>query len=193
MKFIESLFLGIIAALGALFVEIAINTLVIGENLSPLHLAHPSLEGIGLMFLLPIIIEEFFKFLIIKKRLEYFSLGRALIINSMILGLGFGLVEISLIYLWGQANSRASQSILEILALHTLTAGMIGYLLSQLNPKKITTAIKVIFVSALIHLAYNFLVFYRNDILNFAILGLLSIVAIFLMANIILFDKKLAQ
>jgi hypothetical protein len=193
MKFIESLFLGIIAALGALFMEIAINALVIGENLSLLQPTHPSLEGIGLMFLFPIIIEEFFKFIIIKKRLEYFSLGRALIINSMILGIGFGLVEISLIYLWGQSDPKVSRSIIEIVVLHTLTAGMIGYLFSQLNPKKITTGIKVILASSLIHLAYNVLVFYRNDILNLVILGLLSILTIFLTVNIILFDRKLAQ
>jgi hypothetical protein len=193
MKFIESLFLGIIAALGALVIEVAISILGIDKISFSLNLPWNNINDFSYLIALTAIIEEFVKFIMIVKRIETYSLGRMLVINSLILGAGFGLVEIGLVYFNSPRDPGSFQSMIEIFSLHTLTAGMIGLLLSRLNPKKISTGIKIIVFTSIIHIGYNLLSMLRNDLLNYAIIGLLSLLAIFLLANLALFERKLAH
>jgi hypothetical protein len=193
MKLIESLFLGIIAALGALAIEVAISIFGIDKVSFSLNLPWNNINNFNYLIVIAVFVEELVKFMVIVKRLETFSLGRMLVVNSLFLGAGFGLVEVGLVYFNNPGDPGSTRSIIEIFALHTLSAGMIGYLLSKLNPKKITTGIKVVISTSAIHMTYNLLSMLRNDLLNYAIIGLLSLLALFILVNLVFFERKLAH
>ena len=159
-KYIESFFLGILAALGSLVVIEAITTLI---QLFSTNKQQTS--SFDLSIYIPIFLtfsafsEEFFKYLIIKKKLSVSFRNYKLPIASIFLGLGFASVEILFFYSNSLLISENLSSIAQISALHIITSALIGHLvlfsfLKKLDP--INTLILSIVPSFSVHLIYNF-------------------------------------
>jgi hypothetical protein len=192
MKQIESLFLGIIAALGALVIELFVFA-VFGTASLDKNIIAENVSSLNYLLVVTVFIEEIFKYLIIIKRIEYFSIGRALILNSLLVGLGFSGVETALIYLGSAGGTIPYQSLIEIISIHIFTAGIIGYFIATRNPKKISTFAIAVVLAAFFHLSYNILALYRNDWISISIpifLGMLLAISIF---NLIVVNRKLAS
>lgn len=195
MKQIESIFWGIIAAVGALFLGILISTLAPvlfgpGKELS-MDFSSP----LSFVLIVSVLMEEIFKYLVIANRLEKFSYGRLLIINSMLMGLGFSLVELALIYGKFSANLNSSFELTEIAGLvliHILTAGIIGCFVAIRKAGKHITFIKTITMAFAIHFFYNALIIWENEFTDFLIFSFLGVTTAIIALNVININKKLA-
>lgn len=192
MKQIESLFLGIIAALGALVVELFIFA-IFGTASLDKNIIAQDVSSLNYLLVITVLVEEIFKYLIIIKRVESFSMGRILILNSFLVGLGFAGVESSLIYFRSAGGLIPYQSLAEIILIHIFTAGIIGYFIATRNPQKITTSIKAISIAVFIHLAYNIMVIYRNDQISIIILAFLGGLAAINILNLVIIERRLAS
>ena len=187
MKIIESFFLGILAACGALVLELVFiipfdKTVV--EN---------QVYSIGIFLLLAVIIEEIFKYIVVIKRIDIFSYGRGIIINSFIAGLGFSLFEIFLIF---EKKSLSLEffyeSILGLTLIHVLTFGIIGYFIALGGNSKLLF-FKTIFITSSIHFFYNFLILNESRFTEALIFSLLIILTLVTIANLSTINRKLAQ
>jgi hypothetical protein len=145
MRQIEALFLGIIAGAGALVIEAVF----------PLN-NNPAAYYFWFYVLVAVLVEEFIKYIIIWKRVDAISLGRSLVLNSFILGLGFSIVELGLLWYQKEISWPVPQDIIfPIALLHITTAGIIGYILVKNNPRKFSTFFKAIFWAVIIHFSFN--------------------------------------
>jgi len=183
MILIESFFWGILAALGALVVEIVFYVFV-----------SPFVDPAGAMpfsqfFIIPnfiivaAFIEEILKYILISKRFSVLSPEKLRFANALLIGLGFFLIE--LMFILATKVSPAPQFLIEIAIVHIGTAGLIGGILAIKNARKFATFVYVIAVAVTFHSAYNLLSLKRNGLNNyliFFILGLLIVtnLAIFL-------------
>ena len=196
MKQIESILWGILAATGALFLEVLISTLIPILFGPKKELVTDFSSPLSFILIVFVLIEEILKYLVIANRIEKFSYGRSLIANSLLVGLGFSLVELALIYGKFSANLNLFSELKEIIGLvliHILTAGIIGYFVAICKVGKYMTFIKVIIAASIIHFLYNALIIWQNeftDLLIFSYLGLLMIYIALSMINI---NKKLAS
>lgn len=191
MRQIESFFWGIIAALGALLIELIVF-IIASVNTSSKN-AIPFQE----LFLLPafligaVLIEEIFKYLVISKRVELYSLEKSYIVNSLFVGLGFVSTEFWLLSSSGVALSN--QIILELSIIHLGTSGIIGYIIATRNPKKISTFLFAIAIASIFHGGYNFLIQKREYLENYSIFLLLGILIAMNFFNLLGISRKLAQ
>jgi hypothetical protein len=192
MKQIESLFLGIIAALGALVAELFIFA-IFGTMSLDKNIISQNVSTLNYLLVITVFVEEIFKYLIIMKRIELFSIGRILILNSFLVGLGFAVVESGLIYFKSADNLIPYQNLFEIILIHVFTAGIIGYFIATRNPKKISTFILAVSIAVFFHLVYNILAFYRNDWINISILFFLLILLFINIFNLTTVNRKLAS
>ena len=172
MAQIESIFWGIIAALGALVIELVF---FIGSSIY----INPTMEiSFSQFFIIPqfiivaACIEEIFKYIVISKRIERLSFEKSYIINSLLVGLGFFGVEIMLILT--SKNLPAVQFLIEIAILHMGTSGLIGYFVAIKNPKKITTFLLAIIFAVAFHASYNLLILKREYVQNYLIFAIFS-------------------
>lgn len=182
MKQLESFFWGTIAALGALVIQLVILLAAAavqnpyGQALSVAY-ATTAWGIVGAAF-----IEELFKYIVIVKRIEYLSLEKTFIVNSLFVGLGFFSVELALLYLKHVDITQHIQALGEIGIIHLATAGFIGYRIATKNPRKAYTFISTLLLVTAIHSAYNLLVDYRSPLaepLIIALLGLLILATCF--------------
>jgi hypothetical protein len=192
MKQIESLFLGIIAALGALVIELFVFAVFETTSLDKNIIAQ-DVSSLNYLLVIAVLVEEVLKYLIILKRIESFSIGRLLILNSFLVGLGFAGVESGLIYLRSAGGLVPYQSLTEIILVHVFTAGIIGYFIATRNPKSIATFAKAILAAVFIHLSYNILALYRNDWINIIILVFLGGLAVINILNLAIIERRLAS
>ncbi|EKE18845.1 MAG: hypothetical protein ACD_9C00215G0003 [uncultured bacterium] len=190
MAQLESFFWGIIAALGALILEL-IFFIVFSFYIPSSNISFDLLFTIPQFIIIGACIEEIFKYIIISKRIEMLSLGKSYLVNSFFVGLGFFSVELGLI--WVAASTFQINLLSEIAIIHMGTAGFIGYIVATMNPKKITTFISAIAVATLFHALYNLMVLDRTFILNYAIFFLIGIIIFFNVINIFRINSKLAQ
>lgn len=206
MRQIESFFLGIIAALGALVLELIVLVIIsisadygmelTPENLFSLDIIPKTLSIFNYLLLSSVVIEESLKYIMIAKKVEKFSLDRGIVLNSFLVGLGFALVEVMLIYekISSGTVEFFYQNITEIILIHILTAGIIGYFVATRNPRKIKTFIKPITIAVFFHLLYNFLVIYRDSYSTGPfIIALLTILLAVNVFNVIEVNKRLAS
>ncbi|HEX8974382.1 MAG TPA: PrsW family glutamic-type intramembrane protease [Patescibacteria group bacterium] len=190
MRQIESIFWGIVAALGALVAQIILFSAIsiVKNPVAELSLANfftiPSFIAAGA------VIEEIFKYVMVNRRVDLISLQKSYIMNSLLVGLGFFLVEFSLI----ATNSvlPTSRAILEIAFLHMGTAGIMGYTVALRNPRKISTLIFSIVPAAFFHVSYNLLAIKRSPMEDFAIFLLLGLLVIVNVINVFRISRKLA-
>lgn len=178
MKYrIESFFWGIIAALGALILELAAFV-----AFSFLEKSHASLS-LSDFFISPssiivaAIIEEILKLVIISKQIERISAEKDLLLNSFLVGIGFFAVELSLLALNGLPMPQ-TRYILEIAVLHAGTAGLIGYSVAIANNKKIYGFFPIVIFTTLLHASYNYLATERFAPQNCLIYAILTIIVI---------------
>ncbi|MDD3486936.1 MAG: hypothetical protein PHF35_00980 [Candidatus Moranbacteria bacterium] len=132
-----------------------------------------------------VIIEELSKFwaifFVIRKKIELS--GVKLAIASFFLGAFWGLSEIGLIF---YANPEVFQafrihepqilfSLGSILALHTLTAFLMGVFISSNTFSTPLKPVKILFFPVLNHLLYNFLVIQKGNFTNYLVVISLSV------------------
>jgi len=191
MAQIESIFWGIIAALGALVVELVF---FIGSSIYANPLAEISFSQFFIIpqfIIVAACIEEVFKYIVISKIIDRFSFEKSYIINSLFVGLGFFGVEMALILM--SKNLPEIQFLIEIAIVHLGTAGLIGYFVATKNPKKITTFLLSIIFAIAFHASYNLLLLKREHIQNYLIFAILGILVLFNIANFFRINSKLAQ
>lgn len=194
MKQLESFFWGIISAISALFVEyILFFGYVYYKNpLGELNIG--AYLSIPLFIILMAFIEESFKYLIILKRIDYLSLEKTYIINSLFVGLGFFLIELLFIYFnYQQAPAFNFISLGQIMLLHMTTAGIMGYRIAIKNPGKNSTLLTTLFITTTIHASYNLCVQNNNLYIHYLIYILLGALIIKTIYNISSISKKLAN
>lgn len=191
MKQIESFFWGIVAALGALFLQLII---FIGSSIFLEGKQEVSFETIALVpaFIISFaFIEELFKYIIISKVVESYSLHRSFIINSLLVGMGFAFTEFLLLSSVGNLPDR--KILTELATVHIGTSGLIGYLVAIKNPKKISTLIWVTFAATFFHAGYNTLITKREFVQNYLIMFLLAFLVFYNILNLLRIKSKLAQ
>lgn len=195
MKQLELIFWGILAAMGALFVElIALFLLATYQNPTGTDSFEIFTASLPIIFFF-VLIEEFFKFSIIARKVEPMSLNNDFIWNSFLVGLGFALTEIIMIYLQDPDLKTPFLSIFRIALIHISTAGIMGYLLALKNLHKISTIFVCIFNATFWHLIYNVLTF-KTDQLNYsnqAIATVLILLVIINISNLFRLPQKLAS
>jgi len=196
MKQIESILWGIIAAAGALFLGILISTLAPILFGPEKELSMDFSSPLSFILIVSVLIEEVFKYLIIANRIEKFSYGRSLIANSLLVGLGFSLVELALIYGKFSANPNPFFELKEMAGLvliHILTAGIIGYFVAVCKTGKYTTFTKAIIAASVIHFLYNTLIIWQNEFTDLLIFSYLGLLMIYIALSIMTINKKLAD
>jgi hypothetical protein len=182
MKYIESFFRGIIAALGALVLEIAFfaGFQIFGNPVSALSFSQFFI--IPQFIIIAALIEEIFKYIVISKRIDMSSIENSILINSFLVGLGFFGVELALISALG--TLPAWPSLAGIATLHIGTAGLIGYIITVKNPNKITTSLYAVSIAALFHIPYNLLSIKMGSLSeNYPILIVLGLLVFLNIAN----------
>lgn len=150
MKKLESLFLGIIAALGALFLEAAFLTVF-----EPSSVSSKELFSFGYMFFAAIAIEELLKLAVIHKALPQ---KNNYVINALFFGLGFSFLEIALVY-WNNQNRIAYnlEGIFGIVMIHVSTSLIAGYSLAGRAKKSFFTYSQIFITILIVHSSYNIL------------------------------------
>ena len=152
MNKIKSFFYGIIAASGATILQ---QIVLLSLNVQIIDTSH--LTG---LLIFGAFSEEIFKFFVIYKLSQEETLTKNLVLNSLLIGLGFSLVEL-VFKIWGDLEIVSANFLayLGIIFIHVLTAGTIGYFLSREKPAHWTIPAGI-FLALLLHLAYNALLIY---------------------------------
>ena len=192
MKQIELFFWGIVAAVGALFAEIIFSFIsTIFENPQN-FLSFQFATSSVLIVIVFVLIEEIFKYLIITKKVEPFSLEYSFFFNALLVGFGFALMEIALTIFQNKELLNDPFSLLQLGIVHMTTAGIMGYIAAIRKPHKFTTFFSSIFWASLVHLSYNLLKLNLNKFsYQDQIVAFLLLVMIFInIANLIRLPKK---
>lgn len=188
MKMIRPFFFGILAALGALFLELIIGMLA-G---SPQDLKNIFSDQITPLLVSAVLTEELLKFTFIYRRSwelkVYFQnsndparLEKVIFLNSLFIGLGFSFIELAFIFFSLPSIRDALDfklAISGILIIHTATSAIMGYLLTKYESAKYVVIPTILIAAAFIHLFYNFLIIYSAQPF-FVFLYLLLVVLIF--------------
>lgn len=190
MPYLTFFFWGILAAIGALGLELAARELYY-------IISSPGSYGSEIIFhalpllLLVAVTEEIFKFLIIYKRvISFFSKKRKIIAGSFFVGLGFALTEAALIAgRLGSSWTENIKNILEISLLQILTAVLAGAIIVFLvrsGEEKPTLVFLAPAAAATAHFLFNYLALKNEQLPEWAIpayLGLLFLVCLSLAAG----------
>jgi len=192
MHQLESLFWGIIAALGAMVVEFAI---FLGYSFFVDPLGNFSVEK---YYLLPFVmlavaaIEEIFKLTVILKRIELFSFERSFVVNAAFVGAGFAAAELLLIKWYGFSGSSYARNLAQIALLHIATASFIGYRVAIKNHRKYAIITFTLLGATLLHFFYNFLEAFQGERFPFATTIYIAIIICMSTINLITVKSKLA-
>jgi hypothetical protein len=151
MKKFEYFLVGVFAALGALLLEIILDSLR-----NPLGL----LGNWELFFLaIFVLVEESAKFIVILKKISLADSVSRIILHCLWIGAGFGILELSILF--SSQTITYTQNILPILSLllvHILTTALIGLALIKFNTRSHLRALAIL-PALLLHLAFNYWVF----------------------------------
>jgi hypothetical protein len=153
VKFIKPILLGIIAAGGALVFELLIQGFFPNADLSA-----ASYLDIILLLVIAAAIEEFFKLLIIYKSFFLQKINNhEFLYSALLLGFGFALTEVTISnYFSLPVNSELYLGLLGIILIHTLLAGLIGYLLLRIRTGTFSALAFILLTVTLLHFVYNF-------------------------------------
>lgn len=186
----ESFLWGIIAAFGALIAEIIVFLGI--SAYKNIEFSFDIFFAVPLFFLISACIEEFFKYIIISKKVESFSLEKSYIVNSMLVGLGFFGVELGFIYM-SSSLLPAWNLLTEIGILHIGTAGLIGYIVAISNPGKFSTFLSAFSAAVIFHAAYNLLAMNRESSQNYLVFALLGLLVLINIINLLRISSKINQ
>ncbi len=159
MKQIESLFLGIIGALGALVVIVAGMVLAQIFTLEKNELAFQAYLYAPPFIIFAVLIEELSKYVLIRKKIATTGKG-SVIINAVLFGLGFALTETLLIFSSDLFGGNTYRDLLEIAVIHISTAVIIAYALKKTTWKQSSKFLLALLPAIVLHGAYNFSVLY---------------------------------
>jgi len=154
MNIINPIFLGIIAALGALVLEIIFSIFISGplpQNIVPSFF----------MVIASVVIEEAMKLIFIYKKFFQEKLMENIVLNSIFFGFGFSAVEV-FFYLskssLSDINVSAVLPMAGIMLVQTLTSAIAGFILSQKRSGSYAILVSILFLNIIIHFSYNWLV-----------------------------------
>lgn len=155
MQNIKFFFYGIIAAFGAMFVELVIKNILSVEII----LATNFFTIITPSLILFALTEELFKFFIINKTTATLEKSLDIFYGSIFIGLGFAIAEISLLIAERASfvQDNYSLALLGILIIHLTTSLLFGYFSYQ---KNLSTFIFIVAIATTLHLIYNGFVIY---------------------------------
>jgi hypothetical protein len=176
MKSIQFIFFGIVAALGSLIVELTLTTLFPERT-------GTSYDSIGIMLVLFVLSEEIFKFALIYKTNLQFKKSLTFFANAGLIGLGFALTEIFLVYLGNTFQQESlSWPVLGIAIVHISTSMLLGLAVFQQVSTKKMLAPAAILLTAALHMFYNSLIIYNAiPAANFAYLAVLCLIPLLVM------------
>jgi hypothetical protein len=182
MKFIKFFIYGILAAMGAMAVELVLSSLF--SILFGIDVETDYFSAITFFLFLAVLTEEGLKLILLQKLYSSPDRTRHGIIPALVFGSGFGFFEI---FSKSLSFPLLSSSLLGILLIHIATAGTIGYLLNKKDLSFFSSTLPAIFLPFLLHLSYNLLIIYD---LGSALIGL-YLAAIFI--SLLILKNKLAK
>jgi len=177
-------FYGILASLGALFLEMTIS--VTSWDAISINIAS---YQISWALILAVLIEESLKLLFINKYIQEIKnnkINGSVILNSekiffgsILFGFGFSVLE-SFFFIYDPSITASASylNILGVIMIHAATSGYIGYFLSFEWIAGLLVSIRIIMIASLFHFLYNLLVIY--DAADHAKIIYLSVVIFFL-------------
>lgn len=180
MKYFETFFWGIIAALGALFLELVIflaYQIISGQVLSNTYFV-----ATIPMIVLVSFSEELSKVFIISKKIKAIFPPSRIVPGSLIFGCGFFLVELTMMIL---GRELALSNVLENFILHISTAGIIGYSIYNSSSKNPGALVKTFLAVWGIHFFFNWLTVGEASLALFAKISMLMLLAGFNVFGII--------
>jgi len=183
MKSLKPFIFGILAAAGALIIELVISNLYFILSGKDVEINY--FDKITFFLVIVVLIEESFKYVMLRKSYKEQDRKKQKISTAVIAGLGFASVELFFIYLsmfFNQSSFYFDLGIIGALALHIATTGIIGYLIVSEKSAGTSLAIKTIGIAFCLHIIYNlaiiynlnYLVIYSYLIALFLVLVLLS-------------------
>lgn len=192
MNNLKSFSLGILAAIGALFLEILL--LNFSEPLSFISKEKVAKELISLdfFFFSAIFIEELLKYFLISK---FLSKGKCFVFSSFLLGLGFSLFELILIY-WNYKIGIEFEisGIIGVILIHIATSVIIAYSIWKNIEKKLLAFwggfIPAIIIHSLYNIASVFETEYQNKIIFTLLIFLAFLTSFLLIKSTALRDSK---
>jgi hypothetical protein len=186
MKFAESFFFGIVAALGALICEVTVYIGISTYTNSISTVTFFDIFSLPQFIVAAAFIEELLKYITISQRKELVSQKKSLMLHALFIGFGFFSIEFLLL-----SASRTSLSAIQLLAeigiIHIGTSGIIGYFASTGSPKKISVFLPAILLTAILHSLYNLLALNRALVESFMIFAVLGTIIIL---NIIFYFRR---
>ena len=167
--------LGIVTAFGALFLELLLFTFF---NLK-IDSSYTYANSLNLAIILSVLLEEsvkiIFLFQILKKIVPEKTPQKNIFLSALMAGLGFSFTEIFLNLFNPQINRYFSWSdALGLLAVHTTTFAILGYILAKKIPSSFLKFICLLPIVFLFHLIYNSLVIYQWNFSFYFLFLLLS-------------------
>jgi hypothetical protein len=192
MKKFESFFWGLISACGAVVLQF-VFFIVFSNFIDPtMKISFEQFFAMPLFIVLFSFIEEFFKYLMISKRICEISSRKNFLINTFMLGLGFFSFELVLV-LTSSSGIEINQ-LVEIAILHISAAVFMGYFIfTAKSPGRSNLLAWPLLFATAFHSSFNFLVLQTNPLSGYAlILGLVFLVLLDfrLFSNL---DRALAQ
>ena len=191
MKQLEPFFWGIIAALGAMVGQIFFFVLF-STFLDPTgKMSYGDFFSMPVFILITAFIEEFFKYLLLSRRILEFSREKAFLLNTVLLGLGFFAVELMLILI----NSPVLKlpTILGIATLHLSTTIFMGYFVATRSSKGFNFAPSALLLATILHASYNLAITFANSLFSYFIIALLIVLLLTDLRLFLYFNQELAQ
>lgn len=176
MHLVQFFLVGILSALGALFLE-----LLLGVFLSPASFDALTIpDHVNFLLVSAVLIEEGVKYTTLRTRLQALPPPKKNVLSSFAFGAGFGFTETVLIFF--TAPALLYSSLVGTFTLHVLTVGW-AYLFFRLSHSTTSWFIPALAfaIMASIHMGYNSLIVY-----NFSIETLWAYLAFWSMAFLVL-------
>jgi RsiW-degrading membrane proteinase PrsW (M82 family) len=146
--FIQAFFEGIIAGLGALVLELAVQAVF----------NFPPAENSLFTLLIFVAIEEILKYTLIYNHYLKSAAKQKIVSSALLIGLGFALTELFLKQLAYQKEDRFP--ILGLISIHLLTASIVGYFFRQNYGQHKFFIGLLLALNIILHFGYNLLILY---------------------------------
>lgn len=152
MKALEFFLVGAFAAIGALLLEIIIDSL--GYQFGVLDWDLSFLAAFAL-------IEELAKFIVIRKKIDFSISLKTAFANCFWIGLGFGFLELGILLLnENTLYAGNTQAIMTVILVHVITTLLICLTLAKLKFNGYYAVLAVV-PALIVHLAFNYWVLVR--------------------------------
>lgn len=177
MKKTEALFLGIIAALGALVVlatALVVMQIFTSESDQTVFLIYFYTPT---FIVFSVLVEEFFKYLFISRKIISSILGKSIFLKAALFGSGFALVEAVFIFVGNFPEKNIFFDILKISVIHISTAVIIACIATKKISSWLPKATVILLPVIILHLAYNFAALSENQPLTLFFSGFSFIIA----------------